>query len=105
MRWADKTGTIVQRENSREREQPDYLTEAPDAGTPVPMRGSKRHRGCRHLALASSLPMRALRRHACPQTLLRMTMDKLRNDVGIGSLGHRELIMDEIDDMKQRQRE
>ena len=49
--------------------------------------------------------MRALRRHACPQTLLRMTMDKLRNDVGIGSLGHRELIMDEIDDMKQRQRE
>lgn len=43
--------------------------------------------------------------HVSGKTLEKMTTEKLRDDVGIGALGHRELIMDEIEELKAQNSE
>lgn len=43
--------------------------------------------------------------HVSGKTLEKMTSEKLRDEVGIGALGHRELIMDEIEDLKAKNSE
>eukprot|EP01043_Picozoa_sp_COSAG02_P021048 COSAG02_NODE_1056_length_14925_cov_84.064212_12_plen_312_part_00 len=43
--------------------------------------------------------------HVSGKTLEKMTTEKLRDDIGIGALGHRELIMDEIEDLKAKNSE
>lgn len=43
--------------------------------------------------------------HVSGKTLEKMTSEKLRNDIGIGALGHRELIMDEIEELKAKNSE
>ena len=43
--------------------------------------------------------------HISGKTLEKMTIEKLRDDIGIGALGHRELIMDEIEELKAKSSE
>lgn len=43
--------------------------------------------------------------HVTGKTLDRITSEKLKLDIGIGALGHRELIMDEVDEVKARNSE